>query len=164
MNHTKIYTTKGQPIMSKNQLNQLVDHYKSTYTVPKHPKTCPECGNSVKVYHMNYWDAVFMCSRESCLWPLRTHRAEEIFGKSDVETYVKINVEKGKNSSASATPGQALSLNFSFQYVEETEKDVISPIKSDNNNRKTKDRINQEEIIEKRKFVETPPLTPSSGK
>ena len=148
--------------MSKNQLNQLIDHYKSTYTVPKHPKTCPECGNIVKVYHMNEWDAVFMCSRESCLWPLRTHRAEEIFGKSDVETYVKINVEKDKKSSA--TSGQtSYSLDFSFQYIEETEKDVISPLKSDDNSRKTKDQINQEEIIVKRKLVETPPLTPSSG-
>ena len=39
--------------MSKVKLKELVKSYESSYTLPKHPKTCPECGHKVKVFHMN---------------------------------------------------------------------------------------------------------------
>ena len=77
-----------------NKIQGLIDKYKSTCTVPKHPKACPECGEKVGVYHLNYSEAVFMCSNEECVWPLVTHDPEEILGKSDVATLVKIKVEK----------------------------------------------------------------------
>ena len=77
-----------------NKIQGLIDKYKSTCTVPKHPKACPECGAKVGVYHLNYSEAVFMCSNEECVWPLVTHDPEEILGKSDVATLVKIKVEK----------------------------------------------------------------------
>ena len=39
--------------MSRHKLNELMSSYKSSYTLPKFPKTCPECGHKVKVFHMN---------------------------------------------------------------------------------------------------------------
>ena len=77
-----------------SNIQGLIEKYKSTCTVPKHPKACPECGQKVGVYHLNYSEAVFMCSNEECVWPLVTHDPEEILGKSDVATLVKIQVER----------------------------------------------------------------------
>ena len=77
-----------------NSIRGLIDKYKSTCSVPKHPKSCPECGQKVRVYHLNYSEAVFMCSNGECVWPLATYQPEEILGKSDVATLVKIAVKR----------------------------------------------------------------------
>ena len=113
--------------MSKQKLNELIEKYKSTYTVPKHPKLCPlpKCGNKIIVYNMSHWDAVFMCSNNNCLWPLQTHSREQTFGKNDVQTYVKIRHEERK---ISIKTGEKLETSFESLWNLD-EKDV-SPVKS----------------------------------
>ena len=87
-----------------NEIQDLIEKYKSTRTVPKHPKTCPECGQKVGVYHINYSEAVFLCSNGECVWPLATHGPEEILGKSDVSTLVKIKVKREQQNEILVDP------------------------------------------------------------
>ena len=74
---------------------ELVQEYKNTCTVPKHPKKCPDCDSKVSIYHVNFEEAIFMCSKEECLWPLAgTHKPEEVLGKSNSSILGQIKDEK----------------------------------------------------------------------
>jgi len=114
--------------MSKVKLKELVKSYESSYTLPKHPKTCPECGHKVKVFHMNILNpeqnsnnAIILCSnpiKNSCVWPLDTGR-KDILGKSDVITLQKIVHEKKK---LSKKPDE--NDNFEDQFNKNSEKNL----------------------------------------
>ena len=71
-----------------SHLEGLLQDYKNSCTVPKHPSKCPECGLKVRVYQINFLEAIFMCSNRNCIWPLETHTPEDIFGNSDVSKRV----------------------------------------------------------------------------
>ena len=74
---------------------ELVQEYKNTFTVPKHPKKCPDCDSKVSIYHVNLEEAIFMCSKEECLWPLTgTHKPDEVLGKSNSSILGQIKDEK----------------------------------------------------------------------
>ena len=74
---------------------ELVQEYKNTCTIPKHPKKCPDCDSKVSIYHVNLEEAIFMCSKEECLWPLAgTHKPEEVLGKSNSSILGQIKDEK----------------------------------------------------------------------
>lgn len=82
-------------------LEELVKKYKSACTVPKRPKKCPDCQSKVGIYHINYEEAVFMCSNENCVWPLATHQPEQICGRSDARLHNKIIRMRKRNSDTS---------------------------------------------------------------
>ena len=149
--------------MSKQKLNELIDKYKSTYSVPKHLKVCPipRCGSKVIVYNMNHWDAVFMCSNDTCLWPLLTYRREQTFGKNDVQTYVEIRHEERKIYLKS---GEKLETSFdSLWNLDETKKDV-SPAKSATSCKQSKNKSPQKKKEEIKSCVEPTTIFGSSGK
>ena len=73
---------------SLEYLERLLQDYKISCTVPKHPKKCIDCGSKVSVFQINFFEAIFMCSNINCLWPLETHEPEDILGKSDVNKRV----------------------------------------------------------------------------
>ena len=130
--------------MSKLKLDELVKSYKSSYTLPKYPKTCPECGHKVKVFHMNILNqdqnAIILCSnpiRNSCVWPLDTGR-KDILGKSDVSTLQKIQHERMKITSST---GETFDTSF-----DGTINDEISPTKLDLTGRKSADQAHHEKI------------------
>ena len=130
--------------MSKVKLKELVKSYKSSYTLPKHPKTCPECGHKVKVFHMNILNqdqnAIILCSnpiRNSCVWPLDTGR-KDILGKSDVSTLQKIQHERMKIASST---GETFETSF-----DGTINDDISPAKLVLTGRKSADQAYHETL------------------
>lgn len=130
--------------MSRHKLNELTSIYKSSYTVPKHPKTCPECGHKVKVFHMNILNqdenAIILCSnpiRNSCVWPLDTGR-KDILGKSDVSTLQKIQHERMKIASST---GETFETSF-----DGTINDDISPKKIVLTGRKSADQAPHEKL------------------
>ena len=58
-------------------------------------KKCPDCDSKVSIYHVNLEEAIFMCSKEECLWPLAgTHKPEEVLGKSNSSILGQIKDEK----------------------------------------------------------------------
>jgi len=106
--------------MSDPKLSDLIRDYKSTYTVPKHPKKCPVCGHKVGVYHMNFTEAFFQCSNEDCVWPLTSLKPHEFMGQSDVRKLVKIQVEKRKIKSSTSSSNDSA---FDSSYESSTKSD-----------------------------------------
>ena len=130
--------------MSRHKLNELMSSYKSSYTLPKHPKFCPDCGHKVKVFHMNILNqdqnAIILCSnpiRNSCVWPLDTGR-KDILGKSDVSTLQKIQHERMKIASST---GETFETSF-----DSTINDDISPTKLVLTGRKSADQAHHEKL------------------
>ena len=62
-------------------LERLLQDYKISCTVPRHPKKCIVCGSKVSVFQINFFEAIFMCSNYNCIWPLETHEPEDILGQ-----------------------------------------------------------------------------------
>ena len=66
----------------------LWNQYFEDCTVPSHPTACPKCSEKVGRYQINLDVAMFMCSNNP--WPFDSvDKAEEIYGKSDINKLVK---------------------------------------------------------------------------
>ena len=78
----------------------LWNQYFEDCTVPSHPTACPKCSEKVGRYQINLDVAMFMCSNKNCPWPFDSvHKAEEIYGKSDINKLVKAMKLSGQTDS-----------------------------------------------------------------
>ena len=82
----------------KSKLEKFTEEFKKSFSVPKHPRHCPDCGSKVSILNINFKEAVFICSNTSnCVWPLGgTHQPHEILGLRDSKIHAQIRLEKTK--------------------------------------------------------------------
>ena len=78
-------------------MNSLQEYQKS-FTVPSHPKSCPDCGSKVAIYNFTLTKALFLCSQKSCIWPLETREIENIVGSRDLALLTRIQIAKRRNN------------------------------------------------------------------
>lgn len=82
--------------LKKSKLEKFTEEYKKSFSVPKHPRHCPDCGSKVSTVNLNFKEAIFICSSTlNCVWPLGgTHQPHEILGIRDSKLQAQIRLEK----------------------------------------------------------------------
>ena len=71
------------------------------------------------LYRVNLEEAIFMCSKEECLWPLAgTHKPEEVLGKSNSSILGQIKDEKRRMDKETESFENVFMNKSSHQYFE----------------------------------------------
>ena len=112
----------------KSKLEKFTEEFKKSFSVPKHPRHCPDCGSKVSILNINFKEAVFICSNTSnCVWPLGgTHQPHEILGLRDSKLHAQIRLEKTKRRKKSRFWNEGKE-NIPSLQVKTTKKDIDFP-------------------------------------
>ncbi|XP_065176462.1 uncharacterized protein LOC135806231 [Sycon ciliatum] len=87
-------------------------------TVSSTPKSCPECGSILRYCRMSTDDALYLCSKESCAYPLLSPSLSALFVKIPDSQKLQVTTKRkaaacssSASSSLSCSPASAMGSN-----------------------------------------------------